>query len=80
MTDPVNVRIMREPASKKDLARSVFMVAVPMLVMVLIQRPALRQAIIMRGCHCVKVLGDELSDLGNLISAKAATGYNKARL
>jgi hypothetical protein len=68
------------PPTLKDACKQAFMVAIPVAVVILMQNPALRSRIIMRGASYGKNLCRNGADLLTTWGDRLATMYNKARL
>ena len=64
----------------KQMVEAVVIAAVPVAVVYLIQRPALRQALTMRAAHYARAFCQAQADFWQAMATGAATAYNKARL
>jgi hypothetical protein len=52
----------------------------PVVIAVLMQKPALRQEIMMRVCHVSRIGFQATADFCQVMATKSAQGYQKARL
>lgn len=52
----------------------------PVAIAILMQRPAMRQAITMRMCHISKVVCQETADFFQVLATKSAQEYQKVQL
>lgn len=64
----------------KQLVQSVLATAVPIGIVILMQRPAVRQAAAMRLAHTTKIFCQKQADMWQSFALKAGTAYNRARL
>lgn len=78
--NPVTVSVTPQPVKPHDLVMGIVVTLLPVAIAVLMQKPALRHMLAMRALHMVKITGDRIAEIGNLISGRAATEYNKVRL
>jgi hypothetical protein len=64
----------------KQLAEAVVFAAIPIAVAMMIQRPDLRQALVMRSAHYARAFCQAQADFWQTMAITAANAYNKARL
>ncbi len=71
-----------KPAEIKpaDLVKNVLLTAVPVFIVILIQKPALRQMLTMRVYHYAKTAAQWQADAWQKIADNCATGYSKAKM
>ncbi len=69
-----------EPMDWKTFTKSTIMSIVPLVIIILMQKPALRKAIVMRTAHYGKETSQYLADFFQTTANKCAQEYNKARL
>lgn len=72
--------IVPAPISVRHALIASSMAILPVVVAILIQRPALRQAIQMRGLHVAKESCQEMADFWQKLATKAAQQYHKTTL
>jgi hypothetical protein len=77
---PVYVSFLPAKFSPKAFAGSLVMAIVPVAVVILMQRPALRQALVMRGSRAAANTCFELGEFFHGLGLRASTVYQKARL
>ena len=82
--DPTYMALVPPERNPKDLVRelmlSVLFTAIPIGVAIVMQRPALRQQIIMRSCLFIQKYAQKEADTWTRIALNAATAYHKARM
>jgi len=64
----------------RQLTEAVIITAVPIVVVMVMQRPELRQAVTMRLAHYARVFCQAQADFWQTAASTAANIYNKARL
>jgi hypothetical protein len=64
----------------KQLRDAIIVTVVPLTIALLIQRPDLRQALIMRAALMGKRIAQSQADFWQSLATEAAQAYNKARL
>lgn len=64
----------------KDIVIVTAISVAPIAIAILMQKPALRQAIVMKYFHYSKELAQELADVFQSMATKAAQGYQKASM
>jgi hypothetical protein len=64
----------------KQLRDAIIITVVPVAIAMLIQKPALRQAIVMRTSHYAKEFCQWQADFWQSLATGAAQTYNKARM
>lgn len=81
-TNPIYVvsRTVFEKQDTKTLLMSAIFTILPVVVVILMQRPALRQNIRMRSAHYGKEICQPLADFFQKAATGFAQEYNKARL
>lgn len=78
---PVWFRTVRDDSSLvKELAPALLMTLIPVAIALLMQKPALRQAIAMRAAHASKSFCQGQADFWQDMATRSAQMYNKARL
>lgn len=77
---PVWIRTVRDEGLIKDLAPALLITLIPVAIAILMQKPALRQAIMMRAAHVSKSFCQSQADLWQSWATKSAQVYNKARM
>jgi hypothetical protein len=66
--------------SVKDLAWATVITVIPVMVVLLMQKPALRAALAMRGWRAVRQVSQVQADFWQGLAGKASTQYWKATL
>ena len=81
-TNPIHVvsRNVFEPQSTKNLVLSALFTVLPVAIVVMMQRPALRQSIRMRSAHYGKEICQPIADFFQKAATGFAQEYNKARM
>jgi hypothetical protein len=81
-TNPIYVvsRNVFEPQSTKTLLISAFFTVLPVAIVVLMQKPALRQSLRMRSAHYGKEICQPIADFFQKAATGFAQEYNKARM
>jgi hypothetical protein len=69
-----------EPPGLGALIRMTILTVAPIAVAIIMQKPALRQAIVMRATHEAKYFCQRMADFWQDMALKAGTAYNKAKL
>lgn len=64
----------------QELLWATLMTAIPVAVVILMQRPALRQALVMRGWRGVRTVAQAQADFWQTLASTASTNYWKATL
>lgn len=80
--NPIYV-VSREVFQKQDtktLVMSVIFTIVPVAIVIIMQKPALRQSIRMRSAHYGKEICQSIADIFQNAATEFANQYNKARL
>lgn len=80
MSDPVVVRILPRKISAGELGGAMLVTVVPVAVVILMQKPELRQSLQMRAWHYWMHLSEFMSGFWQHQSLNASTEYNKARM
>jgi len=78
--NPLWMALMPREIKVKDFAIAVVLTVGPIAIAMLMQKPALRQAIRMRILHTTKEASQSLADAFQTIATKSAQGYQKAKL
>jgi hypothetical protein len=76
---PIHVTMSAKP-SLKDTVGMILITVLPVAIAILMQKPALRQAIVMRTNHIGKEFCQIQADFWSKGAATFATAYNKAKL
>jgi hypothetical protein len=71
--------VPQKPKAKDMLIVTLFSIA-PIAIAVLMQKPTLRQAIVMRSCHLSKNVCQEMADFWQILATKSAQAYQKAQM
>jgi len=80
-SEPIWIRTVRDDASLfKDLGPAILITLIPVAIALLMQKPALRQAVVMRTAHASKVFCQGQADFWQGLATRSAQVYNKARL
>ena len=69
-----------EPMDWQTFVKSTIMSIIPLAIIILMQKPAMRQAIVMRTAHYGKEASQYLADFFQNTATKCAQEYNKARM
>lgn len=77
---PVWIRSVREEGLLKELAPAILVTLIPVAIALLMQKPALRQAVAMRTAHASKVFCQGQADFWQGLATRSAQVYNKARM
>lgn len=78
--NPVWMAIIPRRPSIKEFLFVTAITVVPVAIGVLMQKPALRQAIYMNACHTTKEVSQHIADFFQIIATGAAQEYQKAKL
>jgi hypothetical protein len=79
-SNPLWMAIMPREIKVKDFAVAIALTVAPIGIALLMQKPALRQAIQMRACHASKVSCQSMADMFQTLATKSAQGYQKASM
>jgi hypothetical protein len=77
---PVYVALSASRPSIKDALGMILVTVLPVAIVILMQRPALRQSLVMRGTHVGKEFCRIQADFWNKAGDSFGTAYNKAKL
>lgn len=81
VTNPMHVALRTgKPPSMKDLIGITLISVLPIAIAVLMQKPALRQMLVMRSFHYGKEVCHGMADALNKAGDMCSTQYNKARM
>lgn len=78
--NPIWMALIPQKPKPRDMAVMMVLSIAPIAIAILMQKPALRQAIIMRTMHTTKEVCQEMADFWQIMATKAAQGYQKAQL
>lgn len=77
---PVYVALSTSKPSMKDFVLMTLVTIVPVAIAILMQKPALRQSLVMRATHLGKEFCHLQADMWNKAGDSCAVAYNKAKL
>lgn len=77
---PMWMAIMPQPPKPRDVIILTIVSLAPVALALLMQKPALRQAMKMKLCHTVKVSSQMTADFFQVIADNAASEYARAKL
>lgn len=77
---PIWMALKAQRPKAKDMILVTAVSIAPVIIAVLIQKPALRQAIVMRALHTSKEFCQEMADFWQKLATKSAQGYQKVQL
>jgi hypothetical protein len=77
---PIWMALKAQRPKAKDMLIVTAVSIAPVIIAVLIQKPALRQAIVMRTLHTTKEFCQEMADFWQKLANKSAQGYQKVQL
>lgn len=78
--NPLWMALVPRPIEKKALIIAIALPLIPVAVAILMQRPAMRQAIQMRFFHTSKVVSQHMADFFQIMATKSAQEYQKAQM
>jgi hypothetical protein len=77
---PVWMAFVPNKPKMKDAIILTILSIMPIALAVLMQKPALRQAIQMRTYHTSKIICQDMADFWQVMATKSAQGYQKVQL
>lgn len=78
--NPVWMALVPQRPKGKDMTIVLLMSVAPIAIAILMQKPALRQAIRMRAFHTTKIACQEMADFWQVLATRSAQAYQKAQL
>lgn len=78
--NPVWMALIPQKPKGKDVIAMTLISIAPIAIAILMQKPALRQAIVMRTCHITKNVCQDMADFWQIMATKSAQAYQKAQL
>lgn len=78
--NPMWMAILPQPPKPRDIIIITLVSIAPIALALLMQKPALRQAIQMRALHTVKIGAQNTADFFTDLANKSATQYQKVQL